>query len=76
MSLLVIVEGLAGTWHYHLAPEEKFTRALCGAQTMRTSIPLAYWNKTPKDHHIPESWCSRCERLAAPGASNLKESKS
>lgn len=40
MSDLKITEGIAGIWHYHLSLLNHTTRSLCGAQTMRTSIPL------------------------------------
>jgi hypothetical protein len=34
---------------------------------MHTQIPLDYWDKTPKDYHLPEKWCKECSRLTALG---------
>lgn len=63
---LVVTEGISGVWLYHLSHEGTETGALCGAQTMRTSIPIERWGRTPKGYHIPEKWCQRCDgaRLA------------
>ncbi len=58
-----IVEGISGLWHYHLS--NSITYALCGAQTMRTSMALDEWGK-PFGEHFPKrpTWCKECERLA------------
>ena len=60
---LVVTEGVAGVWCYHLNDEKQKARALCGAWTMPTSIKLECWGKTPPNYHIPESWCSKCAAL-------------
>ena len=60
---LVISEGVAGYWHYHLSVEGRITRGLCGAETMYTSIPLERWGvKGPS--HLPKSYtyCKECEK--------------
>lgn len=61
---LVITEGVSGLWHYHISREDKKTRALCGAQTMHTSIQLKDW-KVQFGEHFPKrpTWCSHCESL-------------
>lgn len=66
---LRVVEGISGVWFYHLREEEDGKRnllqpALCGAPVMVTQIPISCWNRTPKDYHIPEHWCSTCEKLS------------
>lgn len=63
---LVVTEGISGIWFYHLSRSDAVTRSICGAQTMRTSIPLERWGRTPDRYHIPEKWCRRCDgaRLA------------
>lgn len=60
-----IVEGVAGVWHYHLAPKGISATALCGALTMATEAPLSSWGFKPG--HIPHSYCSECERMAGIG---------
>jgi hypothetical protein len=63
--IVLITEGIAGRWHYHLREAGKLIGpALCGAEVMHTSIPLTYWNKTPKNYHLPEKWCEECATLA------------
>jgi hypothetical protein len=58
-----IAEGIAGVWFYHLAPRESTgTKALCGAQTMKTSIPVSAWGH--RSEHIRERYCKECEELA------------
>jgi hypothetical protein len=57
---LIVTEGISGMWFYHLSRDNEFTRSLCGVQTMRTSIPLERWGRTPKGYHIHEKWCPRC----------------
>lgn len=59
---LKIVEGIAGYWFYHLR-EGDTGKALCGAEVMRTSIPLDGWARTPTNYHIPEKWCHHCALL-------------
>lgn len=59
---LIIVEGISGVWHYHLAHPATFTRSLCGRQTMKTSMNLEQWGSRG---HLNETWCKRCQDRAA-----------
>jgi len=59
---LEICEGVAGVWHYHLRKKGE-SRALCRAFVMPTKIPLSQWNRKIPDHHIPESYCKKCDAL-------------
>ena len=59
---VVVKEGVESYWNYHLAHPNCFT-SLCGKKVMNTSIPLSAWDSTPKDYHIPESWCSKCAQI-------------
>lgn len=69
---LVVVEGVTGVYHYHLSTTGAESRALCGRPTMPSGTPLAYWGRTPKGHHIPESWCGKCiEALGSPDVRDL-----
>lgn len=56
---LKIVEGISGTWFYHLAIDERI--ALCGeTRVMSTHVPVKIWGlKT----HLNERYCSRCALL-------------
>ncbi len=63
MKDLCIKEGISGVWYYHLAKTDEYT-SLCGTLVMHTSIPLAAWDCTPKDYHIPEKWCEKCKKIA------------
>jgi hypothetical protein len=57
---LSVAEGINGYFRYHLrAPDS--TYALCGAQVMRTSIPVAAWGTQT---HIGEKWCQKCADMA------------
>ena len=51
-----IVEGISGTWFYHLSEDGR--TALCGdTRVMPTEIPLATWGlKT----HLNERYCKQC----------------
>ena len=64
---LVISEGVAGMWHYHLssAKGSGYIRGLCGARTMATAIPLGGW-RVSFGEHFPKrpTWCEACEKLA------------
>lgn len=55
---LIVTEGIAGVWSYHLSLADKFTVSLCGRQTMKTGLPLSAWGI--KSKHIPESYCRVC----------------
>jgi hypothetical protein len=56
-----IVEGISGLWHYHITNDSD-ARAMCGAWTMSTSIPLSRW-RVPFGAHFPKrpTWCQECE---------------
>ena len=54
---LAVVEGVEGYWHYHLTSNGKHTRALCGAQTMVTSVQVSAWGSVG---HLNEKWCKEC----------------
>ena len=55
---MVIVEGVAGCWHYHIAPADRTAQAYCGAVTMSTHVAWNSWGYKPK--HIPHSYCKEC----------------
>lgn len=57
-----IVEGISGTWLYHLGEDEWTGRAICGREVMRTSAPLETWNRWHPTH-IPVRYCAKCEAL-------------
>lgn len=63
---LQITEGISGLWHYHLSINTPggFVQGLCGARTMRTSMPLGDW-KVPFGQHFPKqpTFCEVCDRL-------------
>ena len=62
-------ESVMGTWHYHLR-EVGSNNALCGAQVMHSPMLLERWNVKIPNHHVPQSFCSKCDGLrpAAQGA--------
>ncbi len=65
---LQIVEGVEGTWHYHLR-RDGAEAALCGnTRVMPTQIPLSYWGQ--KADHIPESYCKECDAKKGDEASD------
>lgn len=59
---LVIKEGVAGVWFYHLTYADNYV-SLCGQRVMNTSMQLDHWDCTPENYHIPEKWCKKCESL-------------
>jgi len=62
-SRLRVLEGIHGTWHYHLGPKElRVPTSLCGDVVMTTSMPVSAWGTKT---HINERWCSRCAAKAA-----------
>lgn len=63
---LVVSEGIAGYWHYHISEPGKTTRGLCGAKTMHTSINIRDW-RVPFGEHFPKrpTWCHECEAMRA-----------
>jgi hypothetical protein len=58
---LIVTEGIAGTWFYHLSEPKRFSRGLCMANTMRTAVPISAWGHRS---HLNERYCKRCEGLA------------
>lgn len=63
---LQIVESLAGTFFYHLARETP-AKALCGARTMATGLPLTQWGYRG---HLGERYCAICVNRALHPDSN------
>jgi hypothetical protein len=61
---LVIVEGRAGVWSYHLARAADEATALCGRPTMPTLLPMSSWGDVT---HLKERYCRACELKAAAG---------
>lgn len=53
-----LVEGISGTWFYHLSDNGK--TALCGAQAMPTGVPESGWGEVT---HMKERYCKVCARL-------------
>ena len=59
----MITEGIHGYWFYHISEKDKFTKSLCGKDTMKTSIPLEQQNKLNGDGHIPVKYCKECDEI-------------
>lgn len=60
-----VTEGIAGYWHYHISPDDKQSKGLCGARTMYTAIPVEHWRMAFGEHFSKRpSWCNECEKLA------------
>ena len=57
-----IVEGIAGTWHYHLAPLGWAHQSLCGKRTMPTTASLNSWGWPGHPGHIRYHYCTECEK--------------
>ncbi|HRP29907.1 MAG TPA: hypothetical protein PLG77_15880 [Burkholderiaceae bacterium] len=64
---LVVTEGSNGFWDYHLSRRVNHLRALCGAATLPTAIPVSAWG-APAEEGLPKSpnYCEKCARLAWP----------
>lgn len=58
--IIEVCESIHGTWHYHLRERGK-TESICGATVMHCGIPLSQWYRKLEGHHIPESFCKKCE---------------
>jgi len=56
-----VVEGVSGHWYYHLAPQGKTQRALCGAATMHCYLSIKQWGTKG---HLNEKYCSKCYELS------------
>ncbi len=61
----IVTEGISGMWHYHVSIEgPAFYRSLCGAQVMRTMIPIAHWGMQFGEHFPKRpTWCKTCAEL-------------
>lgn len=66
---LHVTEGVSGGWHYHLSEPTTNARAICGAQTMYTAIPLSAWGRAG---HLGETYCMAC---AETGTAALQDAK-
>lgn len=55
---LVIVEGVEGYYRYHWAPDDRKARALCGARTMSSGVPV--WGMRCGNESIRYKWCEKC----------------
>lgn len=64
---LVVTESSHGIWDYHLSRRANIMRALCGAPTMPTAIPVSAWGAKVEEN-LPRqpAWCDNCARLAWP----------
>jgi hypothetical protein len=61
MDVIVITEGVAGYYHYHLSLKEKTSKGFCGALTMPTAIPLSEWGKPGGEHLAKKyTYCKEC----------------
>ena len=58
-----VVEGIHGTWFYHIAPKGKTQRALCGKATMFSYMNFSNWGYSG---HLNERYCRECYNLAFP----------
>lgn len=57
-----ICEGVGGRFFYHLCwIESDWSKAFCGAKTMRSGLPLSYWGTRTA---IREKYCAECEKVA------------
>lgn len=64
---LTVTESTHGIWDYHLSRRANIMRALCGAPTMPTAIPVSAWGEQP-DEKLPKRpvYCEACARIAWP----------
>jgi hypothetical protein len=56
-----LVEGIHGTWHYHLSDDGK--TALCGAHVMVSDAPESTWGFVG---HLNERYCKKCAEIRDP----------
>lgn len=64
---LVVTEGIAGYWHYHLSSSDETSMALCGSRTMPTKIQLEYFRKilkTKRERRCDGMACKKCTEMA------------
>lgn len=59
-SSLVVDEGVAGMWFYHLRVNDH-TGALCGARVLGKRLPMRLWGFVG---HLEERYCAKCEVFA------------
>ncbi len=66
---LVITEGSNSFWNYHLSRRVNHMRALCGAATLPTALPVSAWG-APGEAGLPKSptYCQKCADIAWPPA--------
>lgn|GEM_PF-6985641 len=64
---LTVTESTHGIWDYHLSRRANIMRALCGAPTMPTAMPVSAWGDQPEEN-LPRrpTYCEACARLAWP----------
>ena len=60
---LVIREGIAGTWRFHLAPADDKCTSLCGKRVMFSGFDLHEWGVVSANDRITYRWCAKCEAL-------------
>jgi hypothetical protein len=71
---LVITEGIAGYWHYHISYDDTRHVGLCGKRTMYSGTAVVTWNWV--GHRgagdINYSYCKDCEHLKNLASGKLK----
>jgi len=63
----VVSEVSHGFWEYHLSRRNNILRALCGAPTMPTAMPLSAWGSQVEEG-LPRRpvYCEACASIAWP----------
>lgn len=71
---LVISEGIAGYWHYHISYSDTRYVALCGKKTMYSGAPIDTWGVVGHGGagDIHYSYCKDCEHLKVLALEKLK----
>lgn len=75
-----VVEGIHGTWHYHLRDTDsndrekynKFMASLCGRDVMRCNLPIKAWGTVT---HLKERYCEQCWKIYQSQESLKNDSK-
>lgn len=70
--MLRVVEGIEGTWHYHMSVKKNGTESLCGRRTMHCYLPLHAWGTKT---HLNERYCEECRKLSCLIGSSEKSDK-
>ena len=70
MIKLIVTESVHGNWYYHLSIHDKYTKGLCGANTMLTHLPTDMWGTKG---HLNERYCKKCEHLTREGIDNYDQ---